>query len=236
MKPQFASRFTAALLPLPGDLYETDMETDELIKVLAADTRRRGMPMAGAWFGTALAAVASAAIIFFILLGPRTDIASAAQTVRFLFKFVLTIALAASAYGLVRVLSRPEADTRRSLPRLAVAPVLLAAGIIAELVVSSPGTWSAKLVGTNSLVCLTYIPLIGIGPLALLLLALRHGAPSHPSLAGAMAGLMAGGIAATFYAAHCTDDSPLFVATWYTIAIAVLALLGAVGAHRFVRW
>lgn len=212
------------------------METDELIKALTADTRRSGISMAGAWSGATLAAVAVAATVFFILLGPRTDVADAAQTVRFVFKFVVTIALTASAFGLLHLLSRPETDARRSLPRLAIAPPLLAAGVLAELVVSSPGTWSAQLVGTNSLVCLTYIPLIGLGPLALLLLALRHGAPSHPSLAGAMAGLMAGGIAATFYAAHCTDDSPLFVATWYTIAIAALTLLGAFGAHRFVRW
>ncbi|CAN7609833.1 NrsF family protein [Pararhizobium sp. LjRoot255] len=212
------------------------METDELIKALAADTRRSGISMAGAWSGAVVAAVAAAAVVFFILLGPRPDIADAAQTVRFLFKFVVTIALAASALSLLRVLSRPESEVRRPLPRLFVAPALLVAGVVAELVVSSPGTWSAQLVGANSLVCLTYIPLIGIGPLVLLLLALRHGAPSQPSLAGAMAGLAAGGIAATFYAAHCTDDSPLFVVTWYTIAIAALALLGAVGAYRFARW
>ena len=80
------------------------------------------------------------------------------------------------------------------------------------------------------------IPLIGIGPLAIFLAALRHGAPTRPALAGAVAGLLAGGIAATFYAAHCTDDSPLFVAIWYPIAIAGLALIGAVAAHLCVRW
>ncbi|MGH6807030.1 MAG: NrsF family protein [Ensifer adhaerens] len=212
------------------------METDELIKALAADTRRSGISMAGAWSGAGLAAVAVAAVVFFALLGARPDIADAAQTVRFLFKFVVTVALAASAFGLLHVLSRPGADTRRSLPRLAVVPALLAAGIVAELAVSSPGTWSTKLVGTNSLVCLTFIPSIGIGPLVLFLFVLRYGAPSRPALAGAVAGLTAGGIAATFYAAHCTDDSPLFVATWYTIAIAALTLIGAVGARRFVRW
>jgi hypothetical protein len=47
---------------------------------------------------------------------------------------------------------------------------------------------------------------------------------------------VAGGIAATFYAAQCTDDSPLFVATWYTIAIAGLALIGAATADRFAHW
>nr|MBA3446785.1 DUF1109 family protein [Pseudaminobacter sp.] len=87
-----------------------------------------------------------------------------------------------------------------------------------------------------SLVCLTYITLIGIGPLGIFLLALRHSAPTRPALAGAAAGLLAGGISATFYAAQCIDDSPLFVAIWYTIAIGILALIGAAVAHRFCRW
>ncbi|TCN29503.1 NrsF family protein [Sinorhizobium americanum] len=212
------------------------METDDLITALAADTRRGRISMAWAWSAAGVAAVAVAAIVFFAVLGARSDIAAAAETFRFLFKFVVTMVLAASAFGLLKMLSRPDSDPHRSLLGLAVAPMLLAAGIVAELAVSPPGTWSAKLVGTNSLVCLTFIPLIGIGPLALLLLALRHGAPSHPMLAGATAGLAAGGIAATFYAAHCTDDSPLFVATWYTLAIAMLTLAGAFAAPRIARW
>ena len=40
-----------------------------------------------------------------------------------------------------------------------------------------------------------------------------YGVPTRPALAGAVAGLLAGGLAASFYAAHCTDDSPLFVTT-----------------------
>ncbi|TIM59065.1 MAG: DUF1109 family protein, partial [Mesorhizobium sp.] len=68
------------------------------------------------------------------------------------------------------------------------------------------------------------------------LAVLRYGAPTRPVLAGAVAGLLAGGLAATFYAAHCFDDSPLFVATWYTIAIAILAALGAFGGRLLVRW
>jgi serine/threonine protein kinase len=77
--------------------------------------------------------------------------------------------------------------------------------------------------GKNSFNCLSWIPIIGIGPLALLLPVLRHGAPTRPAFAGAVTGLLAGGIAATFYAANCTDDSPLFVVTWYPLAIAMLA-------------
>ncbi|HZC95311.1 MAG TPA: NrsF family protein, partial [Bradyrhizobium sp.] len=77
---------------------------------------------------------------------------------------------------------------------------------------------------------------LAIGPLICLLAALRRGAPSNPGLAGAMAGLAAGGIAATFYAANCNDDSPLFVATWYPIAVLAVTLAGYFIGRRLLRW
>jgi hypothetical protein len=212
------------------------MDTNELIKALAADTRQRAVPLTTVWHGAVGLALAVAAAVFIAMLGPRPDILVAAQTPRFLFKFAVTIILAVSAFGLVRELSRPDESWRSVSAYLAAAPALMALAVAAELVRVPPDLWSVELVGTNSMVCLACIPLIGIGPLAVFLLAMRHGAPSRPAFAGAAAGLLAGGIAATFYAAHCTDDSPLFVATWYTMAIAGLAVLGAAGADRLARW
>lgn len=212
------------------------MDTNELIRALAADARQPAAPLASVWWAAAGLAIALAAVVFSATLGPRPDLASAVGTPRFLFKFVVTIALAASAFGLVRALSRPGETWRDALPYLAVAPALLATAVVVELNLLPPDAWMAMWIGTNSVICLTYIPVIGIGPLVIFLWALRHGAPTRPALAGAVAGLLAGGIAATFYAAQCTDDSPLFVATWYTIAIAALALVGAAGARRLVRW
>jgi hypothetical protein len=212
------------------------MDTDDLIKALAADTERPAVSLLSVWWGAASLAIALAAVVFFMTLGPRPDFAAAAETPRFLFKFVVAIILAVSAFGVARSVSRPEESWDKAAPYLAAAPVLMAAGVIMELLVLPQSEWSAKLIGTNSIACLTFIPLIGIGPLVIFLLALRLGAPTRPALAGAVAGLLAGGIAAAFYAAHCTDDSPLFVATWYTIAIAGLAFIGAAGADRFARW
>ena len=53
-----------------------------------------------------------------------------------------------------------------------------------------------------------------------------------------MAGLTAGAgaVAATFYARHCTDDSPLFVGLWYVLARAIVTLAGALGGSRLLRW
>jgi hypothetical protein len=119
---------------------------------------------------------------------------------------------------------------------MVAAPLLVVLAVILELFAVPQADWGKRLVGSNMMICMTFIPLIGIGPLAVFLGMLRYGAPTRPVLAGAAAGLLAGGLAATFYAAHCFDDSPLFAATWYTIAIAFLALLGAIGGRLFVRW
>jgi hypothetical protein len=210
------------------------MKTDDLIKALAADTALPARPLARTWLITGAAAALLAAVVFFATIGPRPDIADAAQTVRFLLKPMLTLILAATAFAALSTLSRPGARPNSVL--LAAAPALLALAVIAELAVLPAEAWRVNLVGTNALVCLTYIPLIGIGPLAAFLLALRHGAPTRPTLAGAVAGLLAGGVAATLYALHCPDDSPLFVATWYTLAIAGLAVIGALAAPRIARW
>jgi hypothetical protein len=212
------------------------MDTNDFIAALAADTRRPAVPLATVWWGAAGLSIVLAAFVFQTMLGVRPDIAAAVETPRFLFKFVVTIVLAAGAFGAARALSRPGSSSGRSLAVIVAAPALLIAAVFFELMLLPVEVWGAKTIGMNNLVCLFYIPLIGIGPLAVFVLALRYGAASRPAVAGAVAGLLAGGISATFYASHCTDDSPLFVIVWYTIAITILAVVGALAAHRFARW
>ena len=212
------------------------MDTSGLIRALAADTRRPTASLSSVWWGSAGLSAALAGMVFYATLELRPDIAAAAETARFLVKFAVTVTLAASAFGLVRALSRPAGNWREVMPYIAAAPALLAVAVLSELVVLPPEAWSESMIGKNAVNCLASIALIGIGPLAIFLMVLRHGAPTRPAIAGAAAGLLAGAIAATVYAAHCPDDSPLFVATWYTIAIAGLALVGAAGARRFARW
>jgi hypothetical protein len=93
-----------------------------------------------------------------------------------------------------------------------------------------------RLVGSNSKVCLSAIPAMSLPLLIAALIGLRHGAPSRPALAGAIAGMVSAGLAATLYASHCTDDSPLFVATWYTLATALVTAVGALMGARVLRY
>jgi hypothetical protein len=80
------------------------------------------------------------------------------------------------------------------------------------------------------------IPLMSMPLLAGALIGLRHGAPTQPAVTGAVAGLLSAGLAATLYASHCTDDSPLFVATWYTIATALVTAIGALAGSKILKF
>ena len=82
------------------------MKTDRLIDVLAEDSRpssRFYVPFSRRSFFGSLVAGAT----LFLLLGVRPDIASAMESVRFLFKFVITLTLAAAATGAALHLARP---------------------------------------------------------------------------------------------------------------------------------
>lgn len=211
------------------------MGTDELIKALVSNLQPV-TPLSAIWRRAAALAIVTTGAIFFATLGLRSDIAAAAETLRFLFKFAASVTLATSAFVLVRVLSRPGEPCWRAAFYVAVAPALVAVAVVVEMSVLPPEMWSANMIGMNSLVCVISVLLLGIVPLATFLVALRHGASTKPFAAGAAAGIVAGGIAATFFALQCTNDSPLFVAIWYTLAIAGLAAIGAICTKAMARW
>jgi hypothetical protein len=105
-----------------------------------------------------------------------------------------------------------------------------------ELAVVPSGDWHQRMIGHNSFYCMTIIPILSVAPFLAMLYALKSGAPSHPVIAGAIGGVLSAGIGATLYASHCPDDSPLFVAVWYPVGFAVMAVLGALAGSRFLRW
>ncbi len=214
---------------------ERSLQTEDLIASLARDLRP--VPSLRRVFGGGTAVgVLAAGLLFAVLLGVRPDLGQALETVRFDFKFVVTLALAASALGLLFPLSRPGADVGVWPWGLAAVPAVLAVAVLAELAVMPEATWGARLIGTNARACLASIPVLSLGPLACLLACLRFGAPMRPGLTGAVAGLAASGIGATFYASHCPDDSPLFVMTWYVIATALVTLVGGLAGRILLKW
>lgn len=211
------------------------MTTEELIRGLAAD--RLIGPRVGISLLTALLLGTSlVALIFFSAIGFRQDIIWALGTVRFLFKFVIVVPVAVLAVGGTFHNTTPLSSPGQ-WGRLLLAPaLLLILSVILELAIVPSTQWVTKAIGSNSVNCMTIIPTLGSIPLILLIRALRRGAPSNPGLSGALAGLAASGIATTFYATNCFDDSPLFVITWYPLATGILVLAGYFSGLRYLRW
>lgn len=213
------------------------MKTDDLIKALAADTATVSAPISRtvtlALGIGALAAVAH----FFSLLTVRSDFAHAiTHDPRFMFKFIFTIGIAIPALLLVLRLARPDgnADGARWLFALPLGLLALAVGY--EMLTVPVEHWPVHAFGTMPVACMKYIPILAAAPFIATLYALRNGAPSNPAAAGAAAGLFSGAIGAALYATFCVDDSPMFLAIWYVIGIAIVTALGAVIGSRLLRW
>jgi hypothetical protein len=212
------------------------MRTDDLIRALSHDHAERFPSVAQALALALGLGLAVSFAIFMAMLGFRADIAAALHQPRFVFKFVVTLALAASATALVLRLAHPGAHSRPLTFALWLGPALLGFGVAYELAAIPQTEWGVRLVGKNARVCVASIPLMAAPLLAAALIALRRGAPTRPKLAGAVAGLAAGGLGAALYAAHCTDDSPLFVMAWYVPAIALVTAAGVLLGPRILRW
>lgn len=212
------------------------MDTEHLIRTLAADAGPPQRPVGEVLAVALLLAAPISIALFMSLLGLRPDVRTAMHNPFFDLKFVVTTALAATAIIVSLHLSRPEASMRGWAWLLLIPVGVLVFGIAAEMMMPHQRSWLVRLVGNNAPVCVPSIVLFSLPLLAAALLALRRGAPSRPALAGAVAGLAASGLGATLYASHCADDSPLFVATWYSIAIAMVAGVGAIAGRRMLRY
>ena len=211
------------------------MKTDDLISLLAKDAR------VGVRFGhiflIALAiGVVISAVLLLSTIGIRKNMAEAIETPRVMFKLGLTLLLAATATRLAFRIGKPGISLRSTVLTLVLPLVILIVGIAAELFVVPRDAWGTHLEGQYSSFCLFFVPTLSIAPLAAILYSVRQGAPENPSLAGAAAGLAASGIATAIYAWHCPDDSPLFVATWYSIGILAVTAAGSLLGRRFLRW
>lgn len=213
------------------------MNTQDLIRAVVADNASVRPPIRRTMIWALAGGILAAAVAFALMLHVRSDFGwSIVHSHRFQFKFAYTLAIAIPALLLAWQLVRPDGRTRGLLALFVLPVVMLAAAAVLELASVPADHWAIYAIGQNAFWCVTMIPILAAGPLAAMLYALRQGATSQPALAGAAAGLLASGIAATLYASHCVDDSPLFIALWYTPGIALVTAAGALIGKRMLRW
>jgi hypothetical protein len=210
------------------------VNTEQLIQELASalpstGPRRRWSKLAAM---TALASLITLSLI--LLFFTRSPHLEHGPTATIVFSAAAGLALAVLAFRAALQLSYPEGAS--SLWGFLVPPAILLTGLGLEMGRTPEASWISRFWGKDSAACFCCVVALSLPILAAALTALRDSAPARPWLSGAMAGLLAGGIAAALYTLHCPEDSLLFVATWHVLAILAVSVGGALAARAFLRW
>lgn len=213
------------------------MKTDELIALLARDATpvKRGMlPLRIAML--AFAGALGALVLLVPWLGIRPDLAEAVAGSTFWMKAVYTFGLGVAGFALAERLSRPGAKGRIGWALAGFFAIVIIALAVSQMMSTPPDQMSAALMGSSWDKCPWRILVLSLPGLAILLWTMRRFAPTRPALAGAAAGLLAGGIAATVYGLHCQETAAPFVALWYSLGVMLSAIAGTLIGSRALRW
>ncbi len=213
------------------------MKTDELITLLAHDTTpaKRGMLPMRLVLVALLGAVAAFAILV-PWLGIRPDLAEAVGGMTFWMKAIYTFGLGLAGFALVERLSRPGAKGLVGWILVGVFAIVIVGIAISQLMSTPPDQMRVAFMGSSWDKCPWRILVLSIPGLAVILWTMRRFAPTRLALAGAAAGLFAGGIAATVYGLHCQEIAAPFVALWYSFGVILSAIAGAIVGPRVLRW
>lgn len=214
------------------------MKTGDLIDALTADDAPvRTRPLARELVLAALVGAAVAAIFVVFGLGLR-PLDAAARSGMFWVKGLYTLALAMAGGMATARFARPGgAAGRTSLLAAGAVAAMVAIGAV-DLVRVSGGVnaMAREWLGESWRVCPWYILALAAPVYVAIIRVMRRMAPTRLRLAGAAAGLFAGGVAATVYGLHCPESAAAFVATWYTLGIVAAALAGGLFGPRLLRW
>lgn len=168
----------------------------------------------------------AATLLVWTVFGFREDFTAMAKGSPFLFKASGAVTLAAGAYLLARRATVPASGP---LSIFLLLPGLLPFLLFALLDPAGGDTVSAAW-------CSADIGLLSLPALWLILAAMKRGAPTNPAKAGAVAGLLAGSLAAAAHALACRNDHGMSVLVWYGVAILLLSGLGSLIGRRILRW
>ncbi|MCO4315733.1 DUF1109 domain-containing protein [Phyllobacterium sp. 21LDTY02-6] len=213
------------------------MATDDLIARLAGDLKPVQPDQVGRrvaiGFGASLAV---SSLLMYFWLGLRPDMMSAVWTWPFWVKLGYTFALSLAGIWAVKRIAYPLGRIRPHLVAIAMAVTALVALAIGQLSMMPPESHMPLLMGKSVAVCTLYITTLAMPFLVGAFWILRGLAPTRLTLAGAAAGLAAGGLGSLVYSFHCTEGGMPFIAIWYTLGVMGPALIGALAGRYLLRW
>lgn len=213
------------------------MKTDELVALLAAQAQPVPRHAAARQLALALAAALPVSFAWMAsVYGVRAGFAASLADAMAWVKILLPLALGAAAFLAVERLARPGARVRGAWLGIAVPVLLLWAAGLVVWAGAAPAERPGLLFGSTWRTCAFNILALSTPMFVASFLALRGLAPTRPTLAGATAGAMAGGLGAAVYALHCPELAVPFLAVWYVLGMALPAVAGAALGRMLLRW
>ena len=213
------------------------MNTDRLIDMLSTNLE----PVKGGKFWKALSwaiviGLVAAFLVMLACFGVRSDLVAGNHSGALALKVAFALSLVGTGVAfLIKSMVPGQQEGHRFA--LIFLPFLAASAAALAIVVRQPTLASGGMIeGAAAALCVFCIPLLAIVPFALLVWALRKGAPTNLRRSGAVAGLVAGAIGATVYSFSCPSDSWLFVFVGYSAALALCSMVGAQVGPRLLRW
>ncbi len=213
------------------------LQTDDLIKVLAAAQGRqpRGRPWA-AMSASLAAGLVATLMLMAATLGIRPALAASLTDPVAWLKLGFSVLVLLAAGKAAWRLSFPGKGWSGAGVVLLVVFAVVACWALVDLASRPVAEWAPCIVGRDWLTCLVAIPLLALPPMLAMGLAMRRLAPTRLDLAGTLLGLASGGAAAFAFTLYCQDDTASFVAVWYGLALGASALLGRVLGPKLLRW
>jgi hypothetical protein len=215
------------------------MNTDRLIDMLSAELEAVSNGRLGKTL--ILAIVIGGAIAFALMLvtvGPRPDIQSTIHVEWVAVKLLFALSVIGTGALMLNRSMRPGLEDTTNWS-VVFFPFLIALAVALAVLLGEPQAWRELLRGAtaiSSIRCLFLIVFFASIPLAVVMYALRQGAPTRLKLSGGIAGIVAGGIGAAAYAFNCASDTIPFIAIWYGAAIVICAVIGSQLGSRVLRW
>jgi hypothetical protein len=216
------------------------VNTDRLIDLLSANLA----PVSrGQLTKTLLLAIVSggvgAVMVMLGTVGLRAGLQTTAHLEWTALKLVLPLSVIALGAPFLAHSMRPGLASSTSWLLVFFPFVAAIAVSLAILLIVRPEIWLEMLRGSGQISsprCFLCILSFAALPFVTLIWALRQGAPTRLGVAGALAGIVAGGIGAVAYAFNCDSDTIPFITTCYSSAIALCAFIGAQLGPWLLRW
>ena len=212
------------------------MKTNDLIALLASDTLQTQKPARQRLSAPLLAGALVCVLLLVTVFGLNPQMGQMAVHPAFITKMLWLAALMGFSWSGLFRLARPGMGAGHATAGLGLALLAMLSLGLVQWLQTPESDRMAQWMGGSWDVCTFSISGLSLPVLAALLWALRHLAPTRPSLTGAVAGVLAGSLAASIYSLHCPETSFTFFAIWYVAGMALTTALGAAVGSRCLRW